>query len=224
MNKNYFKFFFKNYFKTSETRLKVFFNRANIADNWTAKELFAAYESSYIAGSKIAVFYHKSMFIYAIRDKLHKTEPPRLLESRFMLEDRALKFPKHHFLLEIFDRKLQQYVEADLINFSNKYHNEARNPKKFEEYKEPFAVLTLSDLEAGFVVFLVPLASSILLFSIEWLPALRNLGVFLIIFKYYFEVKKLEQSKHCELMNIKIFLYRDLKRNSFPQNSKDQHL
>lgn len=125
-----------------------------------------------------------------IEAHLNRTVPPKLLKERHMLENRALRFPAYHFLFEVFDRKLQQYIEADLIDFSLRSFQKDQNPKKFEEYKEPFAILTLGELEAGFVVCLVPLVVSILVFGIEWMQTLKALVVFLFIFKHYFELKK----------------------------------
>lgn len=111
-----------------------------------------------------------------------------------MLEPRALLFLRFYdFLFEIFDRKLQQYVEADLVNYNIRRWKDRANPNFFEEIKEPFAVLTLDELEAGFVVCLVPLVLSIFVFAIEWMPTSKDLLVFLFIFKKYFQVKESEQ-------------------------------
>lgn len=112
-----------------------------------------------------------------------------VLKERLMLEARAMVFERHHFLYEIFDRKLQQYVEADLVNYNNKYFDQRSNPKQFEEYKEPFAVLTMEELEAGFVICFLPLFLSIVVFLVELVPTLKDLAVFLYIFKKFFEIK-----------------------------------
>lgn len=183
--------------------MTIFCSRGNVIDDWKNPEFFDAYKRAYIAGSKTAVFYKKDMYLPVIRRKMNKTVPPLLLKERLMLEARALVFLRHHFLFDIFDRKLQQYVEADLVSYSTKEFNEANNPKKFEAHQEAFAILTLGELEAGFVVCMVPLVLSILVFFIEWMPVLKDLLVFLFIFKTYFDVKKLEQRNHSELMKIK---------------------
>lgn len=162
-------------------------NRANVIDNWTWSDIYAAYNRTYAPGSETAVFYHKQVYDYIIRAKLNRTDPPNLLKERFMLEARALKFPPYHFLFEVFEEMLQHYIEGDFINFSNKYRDEASNPKKFEAYEEPFAVLTLDELEAGFVVCLVPLLSSIFIFAIEWIPNIQHLIVFRILSQKYFD-------------------------------------
>lgn len=53
-------------------------------------------------------------------------------------------FSPHHFLFNIFDRKLEQYIEADSMNYNIRRCEEANNPKKCEEYKENFAILGMS--------------------------------------------------------------------------------
>lgn len=112
-----------------------------------------------------------------------------------MLDSRVFEFPLHHFLFDAFDRKLQLYIEADLINYNNRKWDEMNNKEKDKKYKEPFAVLVFKELEAGFVVCSVPLALSILVFCLEWFITLKDLLVFLFVFKSYFDVKKLEQSE-----------------------------
>lgn len=138
-----------------------------------------------------------------VLEGLNRTDPPKLLKERIMLEGRVLMFPRNHFLFEVFDRKLQQYLEADLIASTIRHLEEFFNPKKYSRnMMEPFAVLTLSELEAGFVVCLLPLAFTVFVFGIEWMPTLKDLVVFLIIFQKYFEVKKLEQANYSKRMSI----------------------
>lgn len=192
-------------------------NRARINDNWTFKELFAAYERTYIPGSKTAVFYNPGMYRALILQELHRTKMPKLLWNRLMLEIRALVFPSDHFWFEIFDRKLQQYIEAGLIDFNIREWKEANH--LVHEYEEPFAVLTLGELEAGFVVSLLPLVFSVFVFGIEWMQTLKDLLVFLYIFKKYYEVKSFEQFERCKILRIKfvelqkVVLQKQLKKN-----------
>lgn len=149
------------------------------------------------------MFYNYVTYHDLIRGKLNRTEQPKLLKERLSLDYDSLYFESGHFLFDVFDRKIQQYFEADLINYNNRYFFELDNPKKFEKFKEPFAVLTLDQLEAGFVVCLVPLVLSIFVFGIECLITLKNLIVFNIIFAKYFYVKDIEQKKRSGLMKNK---------------------
>lgn len=163
----------------------------------------AAYEQTYIPGSKTSVFYAKFFFAHIIAKPLNKSRPPLYLKERFVHDQRVLSFSNTKFI-DIFDRKLQQYIEGDLVNYNFRDFQEVSNPKRYEEYKESFAVLTLTELKAGFVVCLVPLAFTVCVFIIEWMLTLKNLIVFLFIFKKYFDMKKLEQQR--EFLLNKIFL------------------
>lgn len=102
------------------------------------------------------------------------------------------------------DYLLQYSIEADLIGYKTKELNKRNNPKQFEVYKEAFTILTLEELEAGFVVCKVPLALSIVIFAFEWILAMKDLKVFLFIFKKIFNVKEIEQRNHSELRKVKI--------------------
>lgn len=196
------------------------FVRANINDNWTDPEFFAALDRAYIPESKTAVIYEKMIYKF-IREELNRTDPPKLLKERFLLESSAIQFPHHHFLYEIFDRKLQQYIEANLIDYNNRYFDEINNPKRYETYSEPFAVLTFAELEAGFSICLMPLVLSIFLFVAEWMPALKDLMIFLVIFKKYFEVKNLEQSNHSKIIEIKFTAWQAMFREKI-QNGHER--
>lgn len=108
----------------------------------------------------------------------------------YMIEARGLKFPSYHFLFENFDRKLQQYIEGDLVNYNVRLWKQRNDPNTMKVDEEPFAVLTLAELEAAFVVSMAPLGVSIVLFIFEWIPTIKDFLVFLIIFKKYFDLKK----------------------------------
>lgn len=107
------------------------------------------------------------MFEPVIKQVLHKSQLPKLLNYRFMLESRALQFTPLDPFFDVFDRKLQQYIEAGLINYNVAKYRQKLEPDKCENCEEPFAVLTLGELEAGFVVCLLPLALSIFVFFFE---------------------------------------------------------
>lgn len=168
-------------------------DRGNVIDNLSDVMFYDEYRRTYEVGSKTAAIYKQDMYSPVIRTQLNKTSPPLLLKDRFMLEAKSLVFRPHHFLLDAFDRKLQQYIEADLINYNTKIFYEINDPKNLKADEEPFAVLNLEELEAGFVVSLAPLFLGILVFAFEWIPTLKNLVVFLFIFKIFFKVKELEQ-------------------------------
>lgn len=93
-------------------------SRANIVDDWEWEELVAAYDRLYTPGTKIGVFYNAKMYpLFPL--ELNRTMPPKLLEDRFMLESLTLLIPPFHFLSDLFDRKLQQYIEGGLIEYNS---------------------------------------------------------------------------------------------------------
>lgn len=191
------------FFKSSWIFFTYFFIRANIEDDWTFDEFYEAYERVYIPGSKTAVFYSQDIFNNVIASNLHRTEPPTLLKDHSEVESRSFAFKPFHFFFDVFDRKLQQYVEADLISYNSRKWNEENDPKGFQRHKKPFAVLSLEKLEAGFVVCVLPFAFSIFVFGVEWIVTLKDLAVFIIIFKNYFAAKKREQNKRGEILKVK---------------------
>lgn len=72
--------------------------------------------------------------------------------------------------------------------------------------------MTFEELEAGFLVCLVPLALSAFIFGMKWLVTLKNLVVFLLIFKKLFEVKDLEQANHSKVMKIRFAAWQETRR------------
>lgn len=145
---------------------------------------------------------------------LNENKPPELLEDRYMLESQGFTFSPHSFFFTTFDRKLQQYIEADLINYNAViYESFYGNPKRYAEFKEPFAVLTLGELEAGFVVCSVPFILSIFVFVFEWLPTLKNLTITWLVCKKYFQVKDSEQKSRSELMKVKVAAWQAYKKS-----------
>lgn len=78
------------------------------------------------------------------------------------------------------------------------------NPKKFEGYLELFAVLTLEELEAGFVVSCAPLLLSLLVYCFEWIKCLIDLIICRLFFKKHFDLKHSEQKRHSALMKVKV--------------------
>lgn len=153
------------------------FNRGKVIDEWTDPEFYDAFNRTYVAGSKTSTIYKQDMYLPVVRSQMNRSDPPLLLNARFMLEARAFIFNRNDFLFEVFDRKLQQYIEADLINYNLRRWKEKTNRKKYEHYQEPYAILTFEELEAGFVVCLIPLVLSIFVFAFERIITLKNLRV-----------------------------------------------
>lgn len=182
-----------------------FLNSATIIDQWLWPELFAAYERTYLPGSKTAVFYNAASYFRVIRTQLNRILPPNLLKERLMLECRALQFPVFHFLFDVFDRKLQEYFEANLIDYNSRKWKELHDLEQYQEFREPFAVLTLDELEAGFVVCLLPLVFSVTIFFFEWLQNLKDFLVCLHILNEYLILRKIDQDNLAKVMKKNIY-------------------
>lgn len=157
----------------------------------------------YMPGTKTSVLYSSDLHAGFLEDKdFGMREPPRLLKPRFLLESIVFAFEPFHVLFDVFDRKLQQYVEADFVNYNIRQWEDSNNRKMYK-HKETFAILTLGELEAGFVVSMVPFVISILVFGIEWIPTLKDLVTVLFVFKCLFKVKDLEQTNHSAVIKIR---------------------
>lgn len=162
------------------------------------KEFRFAFDRTYTPGSKVAVYYHPHNYNDTVRVILQRIIPPKLLHDRFMMDCHAFVLYPLNFFFEILDRKLQQYIEGDLIDYNKRAHFKDSDPKKFEVHQESFAVLTLNELESGFAVSMLPLVFGVFLFIAEWIPRLKELIIVLYIFKTYFDVEHSHQSKNRE--------------------------
>lgn len=179
-------------------------------DNWTINEFMDAYKRTYIPGSKTAVLYKKEWLYSMVVLRINKIDPPKLLKDRYMLETIGFAMEPHNFLFDVFNRKLQHYIEADLINYNAMVRAGIYDdPKKYAENKDPFAVLTLKELEAGFVVCIVPFILSIFVFGLEWLRTVLYLAANLFVLNEYFLMRYSEQKRLSEITKVKIAAWQE---------------
>lgn len=135
-------------------------------------ELDKAYDRLFVAGSKTGMQVHNKIFAYYIINKQKKV--PKMLIDRFMLNMRVVGVAANNKLLRNFDKKLQQLLEADLINYYMRDFEIVVGKAKMDRNpQEPFKVLTFEELEAGFVVCFVPMIFSIFVFMIEWVYGMK---------------------------------------------------
>lgn len=80
------------------------------------------------------------------------------------------KFPNTHRLFEPFNQKIQELVEAGIVNLHFSYDLKYNNLKRYNYlvFDEP-QVLTMKQLEAGFVIWIICLSLSPVAFLMEWL-------------------------------------------------------
>lgn len=80
----------------------------------------------------------------------------------------SLIFPSNHELLESFDDQLQHLTSGGLIDYFTSFYNEFLDPKRYEHlYPIEPKVLSLELLEAGFVIWLVSISISVVVFILE---------------------------------------------------------
>lgn len=100
----------------------------------------------------------------------------RVFKERIFLDIQGLAFRQNHQFHEVIDKKIQQFFEAGLINYYNAGWKELFNPKhpQYMRYKAKFEpggpqVLTMTHLQAGFVIWLVSICVAIVVFLMELL-------------------------------------------------------
>lgn len=153
----------------------------------------------FIPGSKTAMQVHHgfldrfkptldSQTFAAYESLFNLKSVPKMLDLRHSGSFYYVFSEVNHMFSGVFAKQLQQLVEAGLISYYMKYWYDENNPKRWKVTKGP-KVLTLKELEAGFVVCIVSLSISAGVFCLEWLMALKDLIVFHFIFKKFFEIK-----------------------------------
>lgn len=106
----------------------------------------------------------------------------------------VLYFPAHHRFYNVFGKKIKQMSEAGLFNLYIREVTEMYRRKTPHQFVEPFQVLKLEELEAGFVICTAPMLIAIVVFCFEWAVALKNLIVSLCIFRALFALKEIEMN------------------------------
>lgn len=185
--------------------IAIFFFSGKVIDNASYEEATAAFDRLYTAGTKTGMFYYKSKTSHDLITDLNKTEAPKLLSDRYLLQPSVLIFEHHHYLFEVLNKKFEQLLEAHLIEYYIERDNdEPSYTKRLKKQEKPFKVLTLDELEAGFVVSMAPLVLSFVIFCFEWLSPLKDLLVFLYIFETYYKIRQIEQDQQMQLGKFKI--------------------
>lgn len=170
--------------RIKKTNLKEYskhISRANIIDDWKIEDLPDAYNRLFIPSSKTAMLVDYNR-IYAFKIILNFTIPPKLLEERFSGSFFCVYGEVNNPFGQILATKLQKLMEAGLIDYNMRFWLNAINPKLWEVESGP-KILTLDELEAGFVVCMAPLVISAVVFCFEWLITVKNYVVFCFIFK-----------------------------------------
>lgn len=106
----------------------------------------------------------------------------RVLREDLFVQAFALKLKLQHVFYENFDKAIKK-----LINYYFKNVTEDLNMKQYEHlYVEEPQVLTLEELEAGFVLWIFAISFATIVFIIEWLKRFIDFLVFKSVINAFF--------------------------------------
>lgn len=96
----------------------------------------------------------------------------RMIKERFALTMFGFQFPRNHKFFEIFDRKIQEIFAAGLTYKLDSIMLSWTKPECYKEFRHKYEnddpkVLSLKELEAGFVIWLIFMCSSVIVFVLE---------------------------------------------------------
>jgi hypothetical protein len=110
----------------------------------------------------------------------------RLLKEGLFMEWIGMKFKRNSEYFEIFDEKLQQLVTAGIIDHLISFRKEMLNLKRYAHlYRDEPQVLTMKNLEAGFVIWLISVSIAVCVFICEWISRLHDMLVLEFILVAY---------------------------------------
>lgn len=106
------------------------------------------------------------------------------------------EFINHHRLIESFNKKLQQLVTAGIIDFhfSHEYRNISMDHYAHLFKVEP-QILTITDLEAGFAIWIVCCSLGPIAFLIEWMIRIKEYFVTKYVLEAFFKMKEVNNPR-----------------------------
>lgn len=166
------------------------FFRAKIDSSWnTPGSTLEAIRNVQEPGNKFAM--EVDSYLLLEMSQREVTLEAKILQERSSGEHTVLYLPAHHKFFSSFNKKFKQMFEAGLFNV---YLNEEKeffikNTTKVTE--EAFKVLTMEELEAGFVVCMVPMLMAVTVFLCEWVVTTTTLVVTLCIFRAFYATRQI---------------------------------
>lgn len=134
----------------------------------------------------------------------------KILKERLLAAYQVLLLPAHHRFFNSFNEKFKLMLEAGLFNQYIEESMYLHIAHAQEQPEEPFKVLTLDELEAGFIVCMVPLLLTLVVFCLEWIVTLKDLVVVLCMFEACFKAKQQEMDVVIESKTFKERFWRTL--------------
>lgn len=111
-----------------------------------------------------------------------------LLDERLFLESFGLSFPSHHKLYQIFNDKTQQLFESGIFQRYSYGSDRWLDPKRYAHlYRDEPQVLTMNNLEAGFIIWLASLSLTLFAFVCEWIIRIMEFVICKSIFKAFYK-------------------------------------
>jgi hypothetical protein len=196
------------------------------------------YESSQRKG-----IFVKTRHLYQIVIKSRGQFYKRILTEPIQNQFCAVDFERNHKFYENFSHKIQQLFEAGITDMYKKKHERFYNSKYYEKpqlthkkylettwrksFNDEPKVLTMKDLEFGFVIWLLSLILPVVAFIFEWLIKVRHFLIINFLLKAYFAHKYSESSENTKKQfrdQIIIYLQSKAAENSEPESESDEHL
>ena len=103
----------------------------------------------------------------------------------------GMGFPKNSKFYEIFDKKFQQLFQSGIIDYYASEWFQYSNVKRYEHlhYDEP-QVLTIDDLEACMLVWLISIAIAAAVFVLEWVVNIFGYFVVRSVFAAFYDIQR----------------------------------
>lgn len=123
----------------------------------------------------------------------------RILKEQFRVQMFSFR-QKKNYMIDVLNDKLAQLAESGIIEFFERDREDLLNIKRYEHlnYDGP-KVLTLKHLEAGFVVWLVTVSFTFIIFAFEWLVTFLNFLALSHIFKAFYQLREQDSRRACHL-------------------------
>lgn len=94
----------------------------------------------------------------------------RILSENIITLRCGMAFPRDHRLFPIIDKKIEQLITGGILNYYQDDLLEFLKPKRYEHlYPKMLRVVSMKDLEEGFVVWLISVSVACIAFVFEWL-------------------------------------------------------
>jgi hypothetical protein len=126
----------------------------------------------------------------------------RILKQRVLVSPVGLFFPNNYQYFQIFDKKIEQLITSGIANHYIEKYQVWTKQEAYEKFRHEFEnneakVLTMHDLEAGFVIWMITISLAFTIYTLEWIGTLR---AFLVI-NYVLFIFYDQKCKECKIIS-----------------------